>query len=107
MIEQDRSGESSLQEKALRPQSFSDFIGQKKLLSRLRVYVEAASARGESLDHLLFYGPPGLGKTTLSRIIAAELQSGIVMTSAPALERTGDLAAILSGLADGDVLFID
>ena len=95
------------QEKALRPDSFQAFTGQEKLLSRLQVFVAAARSRGEALDHVLFHGPPGLGKTTLSRIIAHELGAEIVMTSAPALERSGDLAAILSGLGEGDVLFID
>jgi len=95
------------QEKTLRPGSFKAFIGQGKLLSRLKVFVAAARSRGEALDHVLFHGPPGLGKTTLSRIIAQELGAEIMMTSAPALERSGDLAAILSGLSPGDVLFID
>lgn len=107
MPERNTAFEPDMQEKALRPQAFSDFIGQETLLSRLRVFVNAARGRGEPLDHLLFYGPPGLGKTTLSRIIAAELHAGILVTSAPALERSGDLAAILSGLGEGDVLFID
>jgi Holliday junction DNA helicase RuvB len=94
-------------DRALRPDSFAAFIGQETLLKHLTVYVEAARARNDALDHVLFHGPPGLGKTTLSRIIAAELGSEIIMTTAPALERTGDLAAILTGLSDRDVLFID
>lgn len=92
---------------ALRPHSLGEFIGQEQLVSHLTVYAGAARARGEALDHVLFYGPPGLGKTTLSRIMAEELGVNIVMTTAPALERAGDLASILTGLEERDVLFID
>ncbi len=92
---------------ALRPHSLGEFVGQEQLVSHLAVYVGAARARGEALDHVLFYGPPGLGKTTLSRIMAEEMGVNIVMTTAPALERAGDLASILTGLEQRDVLFID
>jgi len=91
----------------LRPHSLADFIGQEKLVSHLAVYLGAARARAEALDHVLFYGPPGLGKTTLSRIMAEEMGVAIVMTTAPALERAGDLASILTSLQERDVLFID
>lgn len=92
----------------LRPRSLADYVGQKRLKEKLGVYLEAAKGRGEPLDHVLLYGPPGLGKTTLSHIIAYELGVGIRVTSGPAIEKPGDLAAILTNaLDDGDVLFID
>lgn len=91
----------------LRPQNFSDYVGQDKVKSKLQIYVEAAKNRGEALDHSLFYGPPGLGKTTIAHIIANEMNVNIHVTSGPAIERTGDLAAILTNLHHGDVLFID
>jgi Holliday junction DNA helicase RuvB len=94
-------------EKALRPLSFEDFTGQEKILANLRVFVMAAKQRGEALDHVLLHGPPGLGKTTLSYIIANELQSGIKITSGPVLEKPGDLAGLLTNLNTNDVLFID
>jgi holliday junction DNA helicase RuvB len=94
-------------EKALRPLSFEDFTGQEKILSNLRVFVAAARQRGEALDHVLLHGPPGLGKTTLSYIIANELQSGIKITSGPVMEKPGDLAGLLTNLNANDVLFID
>jgi holliday junction DNA helicase RuvB len=94
-------------EKALRPLSFEDFTGQEKILANLRVFVMAAKQRGEALDHVLLHGPPGLGKTTLSYIIANELQSGIKITSGPVLEKPGDLAGLLTNLNANDVLFID
>lgn len=94
-------------DRSLRPVRFEDFVGQDKLKDNLRVFIEAAKARGESLDHVLFCGPPGLGKTTLASIIAHELGVNIRSTSGPVLERAGDLAAILTNLQERDVLFID
>lgn len=91
----------------LRPNSLDDFIGQTKVKENLRIFLEAAKQRGESCEHLLFYGPPGLGKTSLAHVIAKEMNANIKVTSGPALERVGDLAAILSGLETGDILFID
>ena len=94
-------------EQSLRPQTLDEFVGQERLKKNLRVFVEAARARKEALDHCLFYSPPGLGKTTLATIIAQEMKVGLRVTSGPVLERKGDLAAILTGLAEGDVFFID
>ena len=94
-------------EQNLRPQLLKDYIGQEKIKATLKVYIDAAKARGESLDHVLFYGPPGLGKTTLCGIIANELGVNMKITSGPAIEKPGDIAAILSGLHEGDVLFVD
>ena len=95
------------QETTLRPQRLDDFIGQRSVKENLKIFIEAAKLRGEPLDHVLFYGPPGLGKTTLAGIIANELGVDIKITSGPAIERAGDLAAILTNLNDNDVLFID
>ena len=95
------------QEKNLRPQRLDDFIGQKNAKDNLKIFIEAARLRGEPLDHVLFYGPPGLGKTTLAGIIANELGVDIKITSGPAIDRAGDLAAILTNLNENDVLFID
>lgn len=91
----------------IRPQTLDDYIGQSKLKEMLKVYIEAAKKRNESLDHCLFYGPPGLGKTTISNIIANELGVNIKVTSGPAIEKPGEIAAILNGLSEGDVLFVD
>lgn len=92
---------------SLRPKTLEDYIGQEKAKENLRIYIEAAKLRGENLDHVLLYGPPGLGKTTLSNIIAAEMGVNIRITSGPAIEKQGDLAALLTNLSEGDVLFID
>src|SRR5665811_1978452 len=94
-------------EKQLRPLSFSDFKGQKQVIENLMVFVTAAKQRGESLDHVLLHGPPGLGKTTLATIIANELQVNLRVTSGPVLDKPGDLAGLLTNLQAGDVLFID
>lgn len=94
-------------ETSLRPLSLHEYIGQEKAKEHLRVYIDAAKARGESLDHVLFYGPPGLGKTTLAGIIAYEMGVHMKVTSGPAIEKPGEMAAILNNLQEGDVLFID
>lgn len=94
-------------EKKLRPLTFDDFTGQEQALENLKIFVEAANRRGEALDHTLFHGPPGLGKTTLANILANELNVGIKITSGPVLDKPGDLAGLLTGLDERDVLFID
>ncbi len=94
-------------EKSLRPQNLNEYIGQEQIKKNLKVFIQAAKKRGESLDHMLFFGPPGLGKTTLANIIANEMDANIKTISAPMLEKSGDLAAILTNLEEGDILFID
>lgn len=103
----DMSQEDVKVEQVLRPLSFADFTGQEQVLDNLKVFVQAAKTRGDALDHTLFHGPPGLGKTTLAHILANELGVGIKITSGPVLDKPGDLAGLLTGLASRDVLFID
>jgi holliday junction DNA helicase RuvB len=100
-------GDDDIQETSLRPRRLNEYIGQDTIKGNLRIMLEAAKRRGEALDHLLLYGPPGLGKTSLSLIIATEMGANIRMTSGPAIEHAGDLASILTALEEGDVLFID
>lgn len=107
IIETSITEEDQKIEGSLRPQSMDDYIGQTKAKETLRIYIEAAKQRNDPLDHILFYGPPGLGKTTLAGVIANEMGTHMKVTSGPAIEKPGDMAAILSGLSDGDVLFVD
>ena len=99
--------DEAVMENKLRPVSLEEYIGQRKAKENLKIYIEAAKLRNEPLDHVLFYGPPGLGKTTLACIIAEEMGVNIKMTSGPAIEKPGDMAAVLNNLQEGDVLFID
>jgi Holliday junction DNA helicase RuvB len=106
-MEPEQNNDDIQLDRSLRPVRFDDFVGQDRIKENLRVFINAAKGRGEALDHVLFCGPPGLGKTTLANIIAHELGVNIKMTSGPVLERSGDLAAILTNLQERDVLFID
>ncbi len=107
IVSQESEPGEEMLERSIRPKRLADYIGQEKVKENLAVFIEAAKQRKEPLDHVLLYGPPGLGKTTLSMIIAEEMGAGIRTTSGPAIERPGDLAALLSSLQPGDVLFID
>ncbi|WP_086286664.1 Holliday junction branch migration DNA helicase RuvB [Campylobacter sp. P0085] len=107
IVEIERVSFDAEYEVSLRPSNFDEYIGQDKIKANLEVFIAAAKKRGECLDHALFYGPPGLGKTTLAHIIASKMNANIKITSAPMIEKSGDLAAILTNLEEGDVLFID
>lgn len=102
----EQTGETALQN-SLRPKTLSEYVGQQRIKENLRIFLEAAKKRGEPIEHVLLYGAPGLGKTTLAHVIANEVGSNIRVTSGPAIEKTGDLAAILTNLSEGDILFID
>ena len=107
ILDNDLLGDEEYVERTLRPQYFKEYIGQDKVKDQLKIFIEAAKLRDESLDHVLLYGPPGLGKTTMSMIIANEMGTNIKITTGPSIEKTGDLVAILTALEPGDVLFID
>ena len=107
LMNQNKNPDEETLEMSIRPYSLEEYIGQSKVTKNLKVFIEAALQRNEVVDHMLFYGPPGLGKTTLAMIIANEMGTNLRTISGPAIEKTGDLAAILSSLGVGDVLFID
>ena len=107
IIQTEMVSEDAVIEKGLRPQKLDQYIGQEKAKNNLKIFIEAAKTRNEPLDHVLLYGPPGLGKTTLSTIIANEMGVNIKVTSGPAIEKPGEMAAILNNLSENDILFID
>ena len=107
LIDSELDNEEVQYNNSLRPSQLAEYVGQEKIKENLNIFIAAAKMREESLDHVLFYGPPGLGKTTLANIIAAEMGANIKSTSGPVIEKTGDLAALLTNLKKGDVLFID
>ena len=107
IVEIERFSADEASEITLRPSAWNEYIGQEQIKKNLSVFIEASKIRAEALDHTLFYGPPGLGKTTLALIIANEMNANIKVTAAPMIEKSGDLAAILTNLEEGDILFID
>jgi len=107
IVEIERFDEETSYEVTLRPSSWDEYIGQKKIKKNLKVFIEASKKRNEALDHILFFGPPGLGKTTIANIIATEMNTNIKTTAAPMIEKAGDLAALLTNIEEGDILFID
>jgi Holliday junction DNA helicase RuvB len=107
MVEIERFDEEVSYEMTLRPSSWDEYIGQEKIKKNLKVFIEASKIRDEALDHILFFGPPGLGKTTIANIIATEMNTNIKTTAAPMIEKAGDLAALLTNIEEGDILFID
>ena len=107
IIQTELAAEDTVIEKGLRPETLTQYVGQSKVKNNLKIFIEAARSRNEPLDHVLFYGPPGLGKTTLATIIANEMGVNIKVTSGPAIEKPGEMAAILNNLAENDILFID
>ncbi|HEU5187214.1 MAG TPA: AAA family ATPase, partial [Candidatus Saccharimonadales bacterium] len=106
-VDESTTDDEQLLENSLRPKDFASYIGQERLKTNLKLAIAAAKKRGEPIDHVLLYGPPGLGKTTMATVIANEMGANIRITSGPAVERAGDLASLLTNLADGDILFID